>query len=208
MDDRTLSWYDAQGASTAARYEAVPSPLQGRLRSLLPSGCRVLDIGCGSGRDLAFLLSEGFDAWGLEPSATMRAQALAIHPELLGRVLAGGLPDTGLSAEKTFEVVMCMASFMHIPAGQISDAASALCQLLNAGGRLLISIPSRREGLDTDSRESGGRLFTPLTVEQLHSLFHTFGLRLTQTIHSEDGLSRQGVAWVTLLFEKSITENV
>lgn len=204
MDSKTLHWYDLHGRETATRYESAQSPLAPYLQRVFPAGCSVLDVGCGSGRDMAFLRSAGFDAWGLEPSATMMQQALNLHPQLEGRILQGGLPDTGLSASHTFDVVMCMASFMHVPARQTSDAAAELCRRVKPGGRLLLSVPSQRTGLDGDAREPGGRLFTPLSQTHLQSLFEGFGLTLKEAFLSGDALGRDGVQWVTLLLEKNM----
>ena len=45
-------------------------------------GSRVLDVGCGSGRDVKALLKQGYDAHGVEPVAAMREMAIAHSPEL------------------------------------------------------------------------------------------------------------------------------
>lgn len=39
------------------------------LRGRIAQGMRVLDAGCGGGRNLVFLLREGFDVWGVDESA-------------------------------------------------------------------------------------------------------------------------------------------
>ena len=44
------------------------------LRGRIAHGMRVLDAGCGSGRNLVFLLREGFDVWGVDESADAVAQ--------------------------------------------------------------------------------------------------------------------------------------
>jgi hypothetical protein len=40
-----------------------------------PPRARLLDVGAGSGRDLALLLTQGFDAFGIEPDAELREEA-------------------------------------------------------------------------------------------------------------------------------------
>jgi SAM-dependent methyltransferase len=56
------------------------------LRGRIVSGMKVLDAGCGSGRNLIFLLRAGFDVWGVDESeeAIVAVQRLAnqLAPEL------------------------------------------------------------------------------------------------------------------------------
>jgi SAM-dependent methyltransferase len=49
------------------------------LRGRITEGMRVLDAGCGGGRNLVFLLREGFDVWGVDedPSAIARVREVA-----------------------------------------------------------------------------------------------------------------------------------
>ena len=56
-------------------------------------GSRVLDVGCGSGRDVKALLKQGYDAHGVEPVAAMREMAITHSPELSTRIQTGHLPD-------------------------------------------------------------------------------------------------------------------
>jgi ubiquinone/menaquinone biosynthesis C-methylase UbiE len=51
--------------------------------NLLPMGVnsRALDVGAGSGRDAAWLVSRGFEVWAVEPSEVMRREAQKRHAE-------------------------------------------------------------------------------------------------------------------------------
>ena len=51
----TLDYYVLHASEVAQRYEVAPSPLAHRFAESFPSGDRILDIGCGLGRDLAQL---------------------------------------------------------------------------------------------------------------------------------------------------------
>jgi len=73
------------------------------LRGRITAGMRVLDAGCGAGRNLVFLLREGFDVWGVDESvdaiAQVRQLAARLAPRLpadrfrVERVEAMSLPD-------------------------------------------------------------------------------------------------------------------
>ena len=87
MDQVTLRAYAAH-ASEIARRHASARGAEGGVpryiaRAFAPND-RILDIGAGAGFDLAFLVSEGHQAYGMEPVAEMRAEAVRAHPELSG----------------------------------------------------------------------------------------------------------------------------
>ncbi|MFW6312348.1 MAG: class I SAM-dependent methyltransferase [Spirochaetota bacterium] len=95
----TLGFYDSHAREATASYERVDfSPLVDRFAATLGPAGRVLDLGCGSGRDAARLLSGGYDVVAADGSEAMLAEATALHPELAGRtarvVLPGPLPST------------------------------------------------------------------------------------------------------------------
>ena len=52
------------------------------LRGRIVSGMKVLDAGCGSGRNLIFLMRAGFDVWGVDESeeAIARRRGAARRP--------------------------------------------------------------------------------------------------------------------------------
>ena len=56
------------------------------LRGRIAQGMKVLDAGCGAGRNLVFLMRAGFDVWGVDESteaiARVRLLAASIAPQL------------------------------------------------------------------------------------------------------------------------------
>jgi SAM-dependent methyltransferase len=56
------------------------------LRGRITTDARILDAGCGHGRNLAYLMREGFDLWGIDSDAVtieaVRSQARALAPHL------------------------------------------------------------------------------------------------------------------------------
>lgn len=73
---QTLDYYNANAQAFAASTVSVDfSATQRRFAQLLPSGARILDFGCGSGRDSKFFLQEGFDVTATDGSAELRRLA-------------------------------------------------------------------------------------------------------------------------------------
>lgn len=201
MDPQTISFYEVQAASVAARYEAVGSPVERYFSMAFPPGARVLDVGCGSGRDAARLLDCGFDAFGIEPSAGLRSAAVAAHPGLVGRIAQGALPDTGEAFGGDFDGVLCSAVLMHVPDTELLDAALALRKLLKPNGRLLLSLPASRGEVLVADRDNNGRLFSPYTAEAITLLFERLGFQSIGRWQTGDHLGRAATSWYTLLLE-------
>jgi tellurite methyltransferase len=59
------------------------------LRGRIVSGMKVLDAGCGSGRNLVFLLRAGFDVWGVDESEEAIAAVQHLATELAQEVPPG-----------------------------------------------------------------------------------------------------------------------
>lgn len=204
MDAKTAEFYARNAAELAARYESAASPVEQYYPVAFAAGARVLDVGAGSGRDIAALLQAGYDGYGVEPSAGMREAAIAAHPELAGRLTDGALPDVGIPFGGDFDGIVCCAMLMHLPESEIFDAALSLRRLLKPHGRLLISIPAARSDIGPDHRDDRGRLFQPYVPEELQLLFERLGFQQIGRWVTEDGLQRTGMAWVTLLLELRI----
>ena len=63
--------------------ESVIAEPVGRAGNSLPARDLALDIGTGTGRDAAWLTSQGFDAIAVEPSTEMRREAQTRHRALV-----------------------------------------------------------------------------------------------------------------------------
>jgi SAM-dependent methyltransferase len=208
VDAQTANFYELSGRDLAVRYEQVASPLAERFAVAFCPGARVLDVGSGSGRDLSALLSAGYDAYGVEPSSSLRAAAVEKHPELSGRIATGALPALGIPFGGAFDGVLCCAVLMHVPESQILSAATELISLISPAGRALISLPRTRPDLAANNRDPSGRLFQPYSPEYVVRLFGELGMELVARWDTEDALGRSGTAWFTVLFNRAERPNL
>jgi SAM-dependent methyltransferase len=117
------------GRALAERYETVdPAVLhQALVPHLPPAPAAVLDVGAGSGRDVAWLAGQGYSVLAVEPSATMRAEGQRRHPRPGITWMADSLPglDAVFRLGAAFDVILLSAVWMHIPPGDRPRAFQA-----------------------------------------------------------------------------------
>jgi SAM-dependent methyltransferase len=101
-----------------------------------PENARILEIGCGTGHNLAMLSKFGtVDASELDDSAR------ALATERFGRKIeAAALPDLSVFPEAQFDLVALLDVLEHV-----ADDRSALAAIrtrLKPGGKLLVTVPA------------------------------------------------------------------
>jgi len=155
MDAKTLAAYDAAAAGYAQDWHAQPPPsdIHGLIRRFFQPGTTA-DIGCGSGRDVAWLDANGFAAVGYDASEGLLAQARARYPAL--KFERAELPALAGIAENSFDNVLCETVIMHLAHADIALAVRRLIAILKAGGILYLSW---RVTGDSDQRDRDGRLY-------------------------------------------------
>ena len=83
MDRATLAAYDNDAAAFAKDWHEQPAPvdLQEIVARFFIKGGATADIGCGSGREVAWLNANGFPAVGFDASEGLLAEARRRYPE-------------------------------------------------------------------------------------------------------------------------------
>jgi SAM-dependent methyltransferase len=155
MDRATLAAYDAAAAAYAKEWDAQPAPidLHDLVRRFFRPGLTA-DIGCGSGRDAAWLAANGFPSVGYDPSVGLLAQARAAHPGV--RFEQAALPELDGLADAAFDNVLCETVIMHLRGAEIAPAVRRMRAILKPDGVLALSW--RVE--NTDRRDERGRLYS------------------------------------------------
>lgn len=180
--------------------EAARSAVSRRFESTFAPGARVLDVGCGKGRDVVALLDMGFDAFGMEPNDAMRAAALARDPRMAGRLAAAALPDIGQPFGGGFDGIVCCAVLMHVAPDDLAAAFAAMVALLRPGGRLLLALPEMRADLLVDGHDPDGRQFANHAPERVQRLLA--GLAFEALSCDDIATSSTDTRWRVLLLER------
>jgi SAM-dependent methyltransferase len=161
MDRSTLEAYDQNAASFAEDWESQPSPddIYDIARRFFGNG-PTADIGCGSGRDTAWLAQNGFAATGYDASGGLLTEARRLHPNIQFHHAA--LPELSGIAEANFANVFCETVIMHLPPDAIAASVRRLMAILKPQGTLYLSW---RVTEGPDKRDETGRLYAAFDAD-------------------------------------------
>jgi len=130
--EEIVSLYDKVASSVAEIYERQNHIewIQ-RFAKQIPKGGRILDLGCGTGKDVAIFNDLGFKASGIDGSAGMLSEAAKIHPNIkvaFGDVRKLEFPDN------FFDGVWSWSVITHLKDEDKKSALKEVYRVLKSGG--------------------------------------------------------------------------
>ena len=163
--DTTRQTYDQHAEQIAERLWNVDvAELCDTFCSLLPPKARILDIGCGPGRDSAHFNSIGHWSVGMDLSIGMLLDASRRTP---GYYVHGDMTALPF-APYCFDAAWMSASLLHLPRSAAPDVLAQVYAILKPGGVLFIAL-KKGVGEVWEERE-GLRFFTFYQEEGITSL--------------------------------------
>jgi len=149
-DPATLRFYADNAASYAARDKGGPSRWLDEFLDGLPAGARILELGCGGGRDSMHMLARGFDVVPTDGSPEMAAEAEA----RLGRPVRT-LRFDQLADRDAYDAVWANASLLHVPGEALAGVLASVFRALRPGGQHFASYKAGDRG----KRDNYGRYY-------------------------------------------------
>jgi len=126
----------------------------------LPPGARILDAGCGSGRDVKAFSEMGFAVEAFDASAEL----VALARQWSGKPVAQ-MRFQDVDAVETYDGIWCCASLLHVSEAELPDIMTKLAISLKPGGVWYLSFKHGR-----GEREKDGRRFTDMDESGLKQL--------------------------------------
>ena len=167
-------YYQDHAAAYSQRTKEVdPSGFLGSLVRCLPAGARILDVGCGGGRDLAWLKGRGFEVWGFERSAALAALA---RRHAACEVVEADFEVFDFRVLPV-DAVILVGALVHLAPSQLPQVLERILGALGPwsadGGWAYVSLKEGRGA----GRDPDGRRFYLWRDEDLRTVFEN--LRLT-----------------------------
>jgi len=171
-----------------------PSSFLAPLAQRLAPAATILDVGCGSGRDMRWFRERGFRPTGLERSPSLAELARA-HS---GCPVIEADFETRDFSDLSFDALVLVGALVHIPHGRLRQVLEHIIESLIPGGHALITL---KEGLEL-TETSHGRTFYLWQDPDLRSVFAD--LNLTVVEFSRDiSKVRDTDIWLGYVLKKS-----
>ena len=198
----TIAWYNKHAKEFAKKAGSAVYDTMAEFTGLLPKDGKILDVGCGSGRDTKIFDKEGFDATGLDYSTGLIEVAKKDYPEC--KFLVGDMRALPFG-EQDFDGVWANASLVHFETRE--DVVTSLREfnrVLKEQGVLYVSVKlqtDKKTGLEEDKRFPEPRFFQYFTQKEIHELFQEAGFRIISS-KIEQSRSRAEVKWIQVIGRK------
>lgn len=147
-----------------------PSSFLEPLIKYLKPQATILDIGCGSGRDLLWFTKRGFRTTGFEHAPSL-AQLARKHTKC--PVIEGDFCSYNFKNLK-FSALVFVGSLVHLPKVSLPSILKSTCQALDINGIILITL---KEGKG-NYRTSDGRTFTLWLKKDIEKIFTENNLQI------------------------------
>ena len=175
-----------------------PSSFLEPLRRFLNPGCTILDIGCGSGRDMRWFKNLGFGVSGFERSAglaELARQNSGCH------VIEGDFEVFDFTALPS-DAILLAGSLVHVPHANLSQVYQKVTTGLRPDGKVLITL-KQCNGTGTDEL---GRTFYFWQEKELEALFQGLGFTPLERNRQISKVNEKDV-WLAYVLENGAPEN-
>ncbi len=189
--DKNIEYYDRNADSFfEGSVNADMSEVRQRFLKYIPAGGRILDAGCGSGRDSKAFISIGYEVVAFDASEEMCKRASSyIGIEVLN------IRFEEISFKNEFDGIWACASLLHAPINELPEILEKMHAALKKNGAIYASF---KYGDGTTNR--GERQFSDFTEESIVPLFEAAGFDVVSNIVGTDSRpGRETEKWVNVI---------
>ena len=193
----TLNYYNLKAVDfTADTLDVAFTEIQETFRAYLSESSKILDFGCGSGRDTKYFLSKGHGVDAIDGSEEL----CKIASEYTGIPVKQMLFNE-LTAIEEYDGIWACASILHVEKKNLPEILRKMVVAVKAGGVIYVSFKyGDFEG------EKNGRYFTYLTEESFKELLkdipeiHIEKSWITGDVRAERGEEQ----WLNIIMQKQV----
>jgi len=163
---------------------------------LLPTRGRILDAGCGAGRDAKAFAQQGYTVDAFDASSEL-VKIASEHCQFPVQCAT----FTGFQSDKKYDGIWACASLLHVPAKDMRSTLAYLADFLVEHGVFYVSFKYGRDDVQRD-----GRLFTNCDRQRLESFLHGTGLViLSSWVNGDQRKGRSTEQWLNALLGKRLS---
>jgi SAM-dependent methyltransferase len=170
-----------------------PSSFLAPLAQRLPAEAFVLDVGCGSGRDLLWMKRKGFEVMGFERSPGLAELA---RDNAACEVMAGDFETYDFSTILV-DAIMLIGALVHVPHERFSDVFQNITSAIPENGSVLITL---KQG-SGDRTDSDGRIFYLWEDSKARVLFDTLKFKVCD-VSTSISKTGSGDIWMSYVLDK------
>lgn len=181
--NRNAAWYanDIVGLDISEQLK--------RFLELIPSNGRILDGGCGTGRDALAMINRGYSVAAFDGSVEL-AKIASNNTGL--DVLVDTFEDIVLP-ENYFDGIWCMASLLHVSHNDMPFVFSKLYAAMKNGGYMYCCYKRRDADFEKD-----GRTFTCYNEQKLNKMLSKTEFTIIEIWANDD----QRDSWINAILKK------
>ncbi|QIK12352.1 class I SAM-dependent methyltransferase [Leclercia sp. 29361] len=163
----------------------------------LAPGARVLDAGCGSGRDAKAFLGMGYQVEAFDASPAM-VELAREHTGLPVQLMTFADVDW----KEEFDGIWCCASLLHVPAVELPGVMRRLADALKPGGVWYVSFK-----YGDGEREVDGRWFTDMDEKGLRvQLGAVEKIEIAELWLTQDKRPQRDEIWLNAILSKGLAQ--
>lgn len=178
---KTIRSYEEKGedytdrTSEGGNREFQEKMMDKTLKILNTNKPRIIDLGCGDGRDTAYFREKGLDVTGIDLSNEMISIARKKYPD--NTFLQMDMRDT-IFPDDTFNCAWASASIIHFPKKELSHVEKEVYRILEPEGIFAFSFKvGEGEGYEkTETMEDNERYFSYYTLEDIKKALNLFDI--------------------------------
>ena len=160
----------------------------------LKPGARILDIGCGSGRDLLWMKQRGFQVIGFERSPGL---ADLVRKNTGCEIIQGDFESYDFSQFQADALVL-IGAMVHVPHEKLSDVLGKVLKAVRPDGHLLVSLKQGKGKKESPD----GRIFYLWEDNELRRTFKKLKCRVSEYFVQVSSIGENDI-WLGYVLEKT-----
>jgi SAM-dependent methyltransferase len=192
--NETVAYYDYNATEFVGdTVNADLSEIYKSFEELLCPGSKILDLGCGSGRDSKYFADHGYEVVAIDPSLAMCEYTRSIVDIPVFQMKA-----EDLYFHNEFDAVWACASLLHVPSDHQKVVLELIAESLKTGG---ICYCSWKYGCG--ERVDSGRRFVDYTDTSLRELVDSItAYQIVKLWITHDVRHEKNQKWINALIKK------